>query len=500
MIAAWQRQKLDAKYARGDGITWVLVRLIQSNVGGQRGPWRREPQIDFLVRGRGEAAPADVGGHLLDGNPARAAYWFLTRRRGVRPSRVHAVWKQSAAICDEPMLVAKIEVEPRSTAAELDLALRVRGFEDVLIAAAKRASIDWFASEANRLSAFNAWKLERARSIVEAKTGRRWADLSAEQRAEVATEWNERFAGGDNAESVRSRYTANGVISADADPDQVLSDIAAAMAGSIQEIDGTWYVYAGSSAIRPGVRIGAEDVVSDLVETLTSPPLADQPDALTGRLVQDETKEWQRSSLGEIDRIDATIGAVDATTRPAFLTFDADGERRQPKRVSDVGDLTFVTNPFQAQEIMRIRLYQSRWTCAPGVCGFGRPRSSSDWRPASPCCSTCPRRARRRSRSASAWARPGARSAWSRSTPTPPRTCCCWNVRKRPTARSTAWSTITATSATPCCTRPPWRRRRWNASWTIKRRSRGTAWTCAPRRPAASARARSRCSAPRARS
>ena len=352
-------EKADVSLVRGEGLTWVLARLAQSNVDDQAAPWRRVPQLDFLVKGKGPAAPEGVAGHLLDGNPAKAAYWVLTERMGVVPGLIDDVWKHSVAICDEPFLASAVSTDTTPTSAELRRYEDNDDFKGVIDMLAQESdpALDT-STDAGLAAAITAWKLNRLRRVVERYSGVEYALVDAETRASIVARWNERFTGSPTDEDgERPRYRANGVISSQANPRQVLEQLAQSMAGSIEEHGGRWYIRAGSLTLRPANVITDEDIVEDSVRQQLEPNVEDQPTEMRARLVQNERLDFERYVLEPVTRVEANLGEIDATNRPAFLR----EANPSPDRVRDMGDLVYVTDPLQADELMRIALYRTRW-------------------------------------------------------------------------------------------------------------------------------------------
>ena len=353
---ASETEKTDIDQVHGRGVTWVLVRLSQGNLGDQPEPWRRVPQLDFLVKGKGPAAPEGVDGYLLDGNPAKAAYWFLTERMGVAPGLVDDVWMHSVTICDEPFLVNRVDADPVATDADVLRATRNPSWIRVLREVALSLNLDPESSASIR-PAIAEWKRRRLVRVVERFTGLEYDAVDAETRASIVARWNERFTGSADADGERARYRANGVISADADPAKVLEGLAQSMAGSIEEHGGRWYIRAGSLTLRPANVITDTDIVSDSVQQQLEPPVEDQPTEVRASIIQNERLEFERFVMAPVNRVDANLGEIDATNRPAFLR----EANPSPDRVRDLGDMTFVTDPLQADELMRIALYRTRW-------------------------------------------------------------------------------------------------------------------------------------------
>ena len=357
-------EKVDAESIRGDGLSWVLVRLRQGKVGDQDGPWRRVPQIDYLVHGKGpSAAPAGVSGTLLDGNPAKCAWWFLTERMGVPSGLIDAdAFRQSVAICDEQIVVGSIRQPPVATTQEINALGRNVDLRAIIRAIAVELGLDPLAAESVR-PAYDEYHRRRLVRVVERFTGRSFAATDAAQRARVASKWNARFTGSpEQTDGTRARYRANGVIPSTAEPQRVLDGLAQAMAGSIEEHGGVWHIRAGSLSVRPGNVIEDADVVEGVVSQQLEPSLDDQPDEVHARLIQNERLEHERYVMDPVDRQEANIGEIDASNRPADVRAQIDATAGpQPKRVRDMGDYAFVTDPLQADELMRISLYQTRW-------------------------------------------------------------------------------------------------------------------------------------------
>ena len=356
---ATDEEKADAATARGTGVTWVLARLSQSNVDEKEAPWRSLPRLDFLVKGKGPAAPDGVEGFLLDGNPAKAAYWVLTERMGVAPGLIDDVWKHSVEICDEPFTASAVSPNTAPTSDEVRRFRVNPSFARVIneIAEAQNPAIDTTTS-AGRAQAITLWKQARLERVVERYTGLDFANVDDDTKADVVAAWNRRFTGSPTDEDgERPRYRANGVISSDADPRQVLEQLAQSMAGSIEEHGGIWYVRAGSLSQRAAFIVTDDDIVDDTVRQQLEPPVKDQPTEVRARLIQNERLEFERFVMEPVQRVDANIGEIDATNRPTFIR----EANPQGTLVRDMGDLVYVTDPLQADELMRIALYRTRW-------------------------------------------------------------------------------------------------------------------------------------------
>ena len=77
-----------------------------------------------------------------------------------------------------------------------------------------------------------------------------------------------------------------------------------------------------------------------------NPRVANQPTEVRARLVQNERLDFGRFVMEPVKRVDANIGEIDATNRPAFL------REANPTGtlVRDMGDLVYVTDPLHADE------------------------------------------------------------------------------------------------------------------------------------------------------
>ena len=376
---ATSEEQADADAIRGSGLTWAMVRFTQNNgVGDERsgfdppGPWKRNPEIDFVVKGKGPLGP-DMR-PLLDGNPARAAYWVLTEQMGVDPKLVADVWEQSASICDEVLSLEPVGGNPSSSGDEVAGLIEDPDFYQTLKDIAENKSLGDFDNDvppwAVRIAALNEWKRERAVSIVERYTGRSYADVDAGTRTAIFDKWNAKFAAVEGP-GARFRYRANGVLSSGSNWMEVLESLAQTMAGSIEEHGGTWHIRAGSAGIRPEVIITEEDVVEGVVHQLLEPPLELQPTEVRASLLQNERDDFSEYVLEGVTRDDATLGAVDAddalpirdwpiATDTSGTVYGEDMADLRP-RVHDIGAFDLVTDPLQAVELMRINLYKTRW-------------------------------------------------------------------------------------------------------------------------------------------
>ena len=136
-----------------------------------------------------------------------------------------------------------------------------------------------------------------------------------------------------------TRYTANGMISADDDHLGVIRELLFAMAGSLVKLDGRWHIYAGAE--RPAVKTLTDSDIIRTVEIRPAPALQDRINALTIGVAQSAEHGYTSFELPEI--------------------VDADGEARDGKRLpADLGTRAFVTNPVRAQMLARIELRRSR--------------------------------------------------------------------------------------------------------------------------------------------
>ena len=352
-----QQQRDDAKGKRGADKSWALVRLRQNNIDGTRRPFRNRPRIDFLMQGKGPPGPQGCDRSLLDGNPARAAYWFLTERMRVPHALIDEVWLQSSEICDERVTASAVTSNFTVTPAEVIALTRRPGLWGVLREIARQLGLDPQAAS-SIVPAYSEWKRRRYVEVVRRFTGRDFDDVDEGTRKRIVAAWNDRFTGSpDDIDGTRFRYRANGVISSGDRPDQVLRALAQSMAGSIDEHGGRWFIRAGSLSIRPWLTITDEDVVEGTVQQLMEPALRDQPHQVTARLVQNERLEFEEFTMAPVSRLEANLGEVDASNRPAFIR----EEDPQPFSQRDMGALEFVTDPLIADELMRIALYQSRW-------------------------------------------------------------------------------------------------------------------------------------------
>ena len=375
--AASPAELRDAQALRGDGLTWTLVRLVQDNGVGDEGsgyeppgPWERNPQLDFVVKGKGPASP-NGDGFLLDGNPARAAYWVLTEQMGVDPRLVHEVWEQSANICDDVVLTEPVGDNPTSTPLEVGRLVEDRDFLATLQRIADEE--DYGNLDGNveaQIDALNEWKRRRSIALIERYAGRPYAFVSEEERAVLYERWNEKFASA-TGPGARPRYRANGVIPTGANWAEVLESLAESMAGSIEEHGGTWYIRAGSAAIRPEAIITDDDVVENRIVQQLEPGLDEQPTTVRASLLQNERGDFGQYVLEPVTRDDATLGAIDADDAPPVRDWDVYTDATGTtygydmadlaQSEKDLGVLDFVTDPLQGAELMRIALYRSRW-------------------------------------------------------------------------------------------------------------------------------------------
>ena len=357
--------------AHGYGITWVLVRLTQTNAsyraapgtGVRSGPWRKLPNLEFVVRGKGTVIPTATGtlDDPLDGNPAKAAYWYLTQRMGVDPQFVDPVYEQSIAICDEEVVAMHLNLH-RSFVGGTVFVDGAAGWANqdaynVIREFAENNNLQFNTAD-QQLDAVVSWKQDKIDQVVRRYTGLATNQVSAETRERIVAEWNRKYSGTFDADGVRKRYVANGVIDANADHRRTLDELARAMLGSIEEHGGTWYIRAGSKAIRPIAQITDDDIVGEEIGVVLEPSADDQFDVLHASLAQDASNdEFQPRSLPPVDRRDAALGFVNADDTPASLL--AQLPQRQRRR--DLGELKFVTDPRQARELMDVFAYQTRW-------------------------------------------------------------------------------------------------------------------------------------------
>ena len=400
---ATEEERADVLAAQGSSLSWVLGRFTQTWAAKNDRPWRRNPNPEFLVRGRGPVHP-DFGALLETGNPALVAYWVLRHRMQVPDVLIDdQVLAHAVRTCDEDVVVLSVTENPTAettaraqafvsnieqavttaqTAAEVrrakeGLARLIRRLDEVGGRLGTVEPPEWFdgldLAEKGRL--YGLW---RVKQVVEQATGRPWGETTGRRRDAILAQWRKRFTGSDtDDDGLRKRYQVGGVVTSDSDWSAVLDELARSMAGSIEEHGGTWYVRAGSLSVRPEATITAADVVGDRVSQLLEPATADQPTEVRAAVAQDSTGEYEDRQLPPVTRDDANLGDVLADDRPGVVRVAELGyslaewtalsatERRAAERtrarVLDMGTLAFVQSPFQAAELQRIALHSTRW-------------------------------------------------------------------------------------------------------------------------------------------
>jgi len=265
-----------------DGISWAWIELRQ----GSTGPWDQSrgphvPNIEFLVRGI-------EGG---TGNPATLAAWWLRTRYGVDEDDILGL-AEAEAVCDQMINIPSV----------------ARG--------------DSMADQPVHADDVLTWEYGTDQS--------EWPDTATQDK--VLAEWNTRNAG------AKPRYRAAGVVTDDMNPDDVLQALAAAMAGTVTEIGGTWRIQAGA-VTAPVLTITDEHLRGEAPAWDVEPDDNERVNSVSGQVAQDgDDGNYEPVSFGPIT--DSTAVAADGVYH------------------SDAGSLELVPSALQGRRLAAIALRQ----------------------------------------------------------------------------------------------------------------------------------------------